>query len=74
MGCPSDHGSNDTVQCTPCDINRDGHFGPADYDALQASFGRQSGDPEFIAAADLDDDGMVAGSDHALFFKFCPLK
>lgn len=62
--------------CAPaCDLNGDGLRGSLlDYHTFLGAFGTKKGEPKFVAAADLDGNGSVGGSDFGLLSKFCPLE
>ena len=50
-----------------CDINGDGTCNAADEAAIMGAQGTQEGDVGFIAAADLDGDGVISLNDVSLY-------
>jgi len=48
------------------DFNGDGVTDPADFEILKAAYGSSEGDDNFVAAADLNQDGWVTTLDYGI--------
>lgn len=56
-----------TTPALPGDFDGDCDVDKGDYDVFMAAFGKNSGEPGYLAAADFDDDGDVDCSDWEVF-------
>ena len=50
-------------------LNGDGTVDAADVEVMKAAFGTQSGDSDFDAAADLNNDGLVTTMDYRVMLE-----
>ena len=51
------------------DFNGDGATDPADFEILKAAYGSSEGDDNFVAAADLNQDGSVTTLDYRIMLE-----